>query len=273
MDLEQEATVLGWTPKDQFKGDPEKWIDAETFVRRGKEVLPILRKNNEKLLGTLNEQKKELFSLKTAFAEAREALTTLTEYHSKTAEREYERARQELLGKKATAMREGEFEVAVKIDEELKDLNADAPKEIKLTPKEEAKESTPSQHPDYAAWASDNSEWLGKDKAKTQYATSVAHYIRAMEPTLVGRAFLDKVTEEVELKFSPPKEEKGKKEVPSKVASGARGTFRNGKSFGDLPKEAQEACNKFGARLVGENKAYKTMADWQKQYVANYDWE
>ncbi len=32
------ATEIGWTPKDQFKGDPEKWKPADQFIRDGREI-------------------------------------------------------------------------------------------------------------------------------------------------------------------------------------------------------------------------------------------
>ena len=47
--VEQEARTLGWVPAEEFKGDPNRWVDAETFVERGHTVMPILRKNNERL--------------------------------------------------------------------------------------------------------------------------------------------------------------------------------------------------------------------------------
>ena len=34
--IENEAREMGWTDKDGFKGDPEKWVDAATFVDRGR---------------------------------------------------------------------------------------------------------------------------------------------------------------------------------------------------------------------------------------------
>lgn len=32
------ASDLGWTPKDQWQGDPEKWKPAEQFIRDGREI-------------------------------------------------------------------------------------------------------------------------------------------------------------------------------------------------------------------------------------------
>jgi hypothetical protein len=40
-DVEAKARSQGWVPKDQFRGDPEKWRPADEFVKRGEELLPI----------------------------------------------------------------------------------------------------------------------------------------------------------------------------------------------------------------------------------------
>lgn len=46
-DFETEARSHGWTDAEAFKGDPERWVDAETFVKRADEVLPLLKKRDE----------------------------------------------------------------------------------------------------------------------------------------------------------------------------------------------------------------------------------
>ena len=38
-DIEAEARKHGWRPKEEFKGDPARWTDAETFVKRADEVM------------------------------------------------------------------------------------------------------------------------------------------------------------------------------------------------------------------------------------------
>ena len=270
MDVEQEALTLGWTPKEQFKGDPAKWIDAETYVSRGKEILPILKKDREKLTAVVDNLSTEVVTLKQALANANEAMETFREFHNTTAKREYEKARQELLSQKAEALRDGEFTTAVTIDEKLKDLNTAAPKELKAPAPAPA--PSPAEAPEYRKWAEDNKEWLGTDKAKTAYATSIATYLRNMEPGLVGREFLDRVTEEVNAKFNSKPAEPPAPEPKNKVAGGSRGTSKSGKSFNDLPTEAREACDRMGSRLIGPNRAFKTQAEWRQQYVSDYDW-
>lgn len=56
-DFETEARSQGWTDKDAFKGDPNKWVDAETFVKRADEVMPFLKKQNGALKRELDEVK------------------------------------------------------------------------------------------------------------------------------------------------------------------------------------------------------------------------
>ena len=60
----KEAESQGWVPKEKFRGDENDWVDADTFVKRGREIMPILRKNNENLLKELNTTKEQLKEFK-----------------------------------------------------------------------------------------------------------------------------------------------------------------------------------------------------------------
>jgi hypothetical protein len=39
-ETEQEAKRMGWVEKEKFKGDPDRWVEADKFVERGKNELP-----------------------------------------------------------------------------------------------------------------------------------------------------------------------------------------------------------------------------------------
>lgn len=54
--MESRARDMGWAPKDKWRGDPEKWVDAKEFVRRGEEVLPIVTAENRRLKAELEKQ-------------------------------------------------------------------------------------------------------------------------------------------------------------------------------------------------------------------------
>ena len=48
-ETEISARAMGWRPQDEFGGDPERWVDADTFVARGEQVMPLLKAQNKKL--------------------------------------------------------------------------------------------------------------------------------------------------------------------------------------------------------------------------------
>lgn len=74
---EAKALRMGWKPKEEFNGDTSKWVDAETFIKRGEEFLPFVQANNKALEAKNRELDKELKKLKRSMEE-------FSEYHSKT---------------------------------------------------------------------------------------------------------------------------------------------------------------------------------------------
>ena len=265
MELEQEAQALGWVPLERFRGDPEKWSDAATFVQRGKDIMPILKANNAKLVGTVDDLTGKVGKLESALAEANESMKEFRLYHDETAKRSYEAALRDLKAQKVEAVKEADGERVVEIDDAITELNSRAPKPLKQETVAPPTQTPPTVHPDYKAWETDN-PWLA-DKEKQAYAASIAGYIRAMHGDLQGRAFLDKVTEEVGNRF-----DLGTAPSPNKVEGGRPSGRTGGRTYNDLPAEAKQACDRLAAKFVGDNKTYKTAADWRKSYVSNYDW-
>lgn len=54
-EIESRARAQGWVPKEEFRGPAENWRDANEFVRRGEEELPILRERSRTLSKTVEE--------------------------------------------------------------------------------------------------------------------------------------------------------------------------------------------------------------------------
>lgn len=48
-EAESKAHTLGWRPKEEFSGDPEKYTDAKTFLRKANDNIPMLRENYRKV--------------------------------------------------------------------------------------------------------------------------------------------------------------------------------------------------------------------------------
>ena len=86
--VQEEALAQGWVPKDEYEGDPDRWVDAGEFVRRGE----LFRK--------IESQSKEL-------KDVRKALAELAKHNSKIREVEYARAIEGLKAQKKEAASPG----------------------------------------------------------------------------------------------------------------------------------------------------------------------
>lgn len=265
MEIEQKARELGWVPQDQFKGDPGKWVDAESFVERGEQVMPILRQNNKKLEEALGKTQAEVNRLTQLFAAAQESMTALKEFHSEHTARAVEEAKAKLLTELKAAKEDGDVELEVKLTDQLTDMKA-AEREAgkkKETPPPAPQGGNQQVDPAMQAFLSENS-WYGSDARKTARANGIAQVLRSDPENdgLVGKAFFDRIIAEMNGERAP---------FTSKVSGGTpSGGGSGGKAYADLPPEAKEACARQGKKVVGEGRAFKTNADWQKHYASLY---
>jgi hypothetical protein len=297
VEVEQRARDWGWTPKEQWRGDPAGWLDAPDFVRRGEQVLPILQANYRKTeaeLRQVRQQNQRMEQQLTAATESIEVLTNMSTEQTRQAAKE---RRRELLRAQAKARTDGDAEAEIDLGEQIADLtveiqqaeaepqNAGQPqrkqKGVKPgstaggnPPTPPASETDPTRDPDYQAFVQQNS-WFGTDRRRTALATAIGQELRA-DPAnnhLQGKAFFDKVVAEVNRTIAPPRQ-------GSKVESGGGGGNGgggnsdidpvSGKGFNDLPPEAKSAYERQGKMVVGPGRAFKTMEEWRKYYVHSY---
>ena len=272
LNVEQEARNLGWVPQEEFRGDTSRWVDAETFVERGHTVMPILKKTNERLDGMVKKQAEEIDRLKTLFNASQESIQELQKVHADATKAAVEKARKELMGELKEAKEAGDIDRELELTDALVDLKAQA-KAAEKEPPAPAKATAPADggmHPDFPAWQEAN-PWFGKDERKTLRAMGIAQELRA-DPeydSLQGKGFFDKILEVMAERTGGPR--------TSKVAdtrnggAGAGGGGGGGKrSFGDLPADARDTCDRQGRKLVGEGRAFKDMNAWRQYYVNLY---
>lgn len=249
---EQEARKFGWVPQEEFKGDPEAWRDADEFLKRGREINGYLRKDLEKINGRNAALEAEL-------REVKEVMQEFKKFHNETEERAYKRALEDLKKMKIEAVREGDAEAVVEIDEKIDEL-----KELKQA---EAKKPAANNPPDDAEqrrvfnqWVNEN-EWYAKDIALQAAAHGFSDIVKAQNPRLVGREFLEAVKAKVQEAF-PDKFKNTSRDLPPAVEGGNSTPRSSGKkkSYADLPQEAKQACDKF----------VKNGLMTQDQYVKEY---
>ena len=231
-----EAKRQGWVPQSDYNGPEDKWVDADTFVKKGKEINALLRKDNEFL-------KREVSEMKTTMMEFKK-------FHADTEKRAYDRAMLDLRDQKKEAINTGDGDKVLQID--------DAIDELKQARAIEKVEVRPSNQPDptFVQWNEDN-PWFGKDTELTEEANLIGEVIKRKQPTLIGEAFLDEVTKRVK-KAYPEKFTNTNRARPSPVegTTAPKSNQKGGKGYNDLPPEAKQACQKFEKQGLITREAY-----------------
>lgn len=244
-DFEAEAKELGWVPKEEFRGPEDKWSDAEEYVRRGEEILPIVRANNKKLIEKTQKQEAEL-------AEMRKTLDEFKGWRTQTEKRAYEQAMKNIESRQRQAVEEQDVEA---FEEAVKD------KESLVTRTTEAQEPQPD--PVAAAWTKEN-DWFNTDPVMQQFA--IAHHGQLLKekPGLSLSENLEEVTEEVRRRF-PEKFGNPRREKPNRVEGGGTPSGRSGKKgYADLPPEAKAACDRFVKQGLMTKEEYVKDFDWSE---------
>lgn len=244
--VEAEAAKMGWTPKDQFKGDPAKWRPADEFVERGKNMLPIVQ-------ATVKRQEREL-------AELRNTVQDFASHMSKTEQRAYDRALAELKQQRAAAVAAGDGETFDKVDDAITDLRKEA--EAKAAKAAPAKAD---DDPVYTEWEGRNT-WL-KDPKMSAFGTAAANYLRSTGETAEGAEFLELVTKEVKAKF-PDKFTNPRRDAAPAVEGAAPAARKGGKSYADMPADARAACDRMAKNGYGSDA--KAMSEFKASYVKQY---
>jgi hypothetical protein len=245
--FEEIARTDGWVPAESWKGPADRWVDAKTFVERGAQILPIVQAKNRHLVETVESLTKKV-------GELEEGSSLFREYHEKTLAREQkerERVIAELETLRAKAVTEGDGQTFVQTEARLKELRTEEP--VKTAPRV----STETQ-----GWLNDNA-WYNTDPALQAIADGLSDLVKKENPTLKGRAFLDKLTERVKAemphKFVNPRRTETVTETQTMKAG-----QKKGRSFDDLPQDAKEACAMFVRTIKGFTP---------EKYLESYRWD
>lgn len=199
------ASELGWVPKDQFRGDPEKWRPADEFIKAGRDIQQTVSR--------------ELRSVKQQVERFGRVSAQLLE--DKVAERDAYWQQQ-----RAQAVEEGDLAAVDRADAERQKLRQTAP-QVQQGP------------PEVEDWIGRN-EWFKKDPLAQMRAkeisdglarngvTDVSEQLRQVE-----RAIRREFPEHFPAKAKdPPATQTGlsRKAAPSNRAKG----------FADMPAESQQ---------------------------------
>jgi hypothetical protein len=233
---EDQALKMGWTPQAQFKGDPEKWVDAETFVKRGEEMLPFLKANNRRL-----EQALERASTK--IEQMEKGLKSAIQQLSKADQRAYAKAKADLEAELAQFAAAGDVDNVKAVTQDIIALE-------KETAGKADDDKPAEEDQDFAAWRAEN-PWFGKDRALTAAASAIGEEVA--EEGYSGKAQIKEVDrrlrEAFPEKFAKPTNPN--RNAPAAVEGQGAPIRPRGKTFADLPPDAKAMCDELCRDIKG----------------------
>ena len=234
VELEKKAARMGHVPKEKFRGDPDKWVDAATFVKRAEEMLPIAK-------GTIETMHKKMAGMEQTILDMNKTFSEFNEHHKKTSEREYQRALDSLKKEREEAVVDGDLDKFHETEEKIEELGKTKP----VRQQEPQPPQNPAEHPNYIAWKKKN-EWYGTDEEATKWANVYGYGLINANPGLAPDDYLEMVTTETKARF-PDKFRNSRRDDPATVGGGSPpGTGgRRGKTYADLPSDAKNACDRF----------------------------
>lgn len=215
-DIDALASEMGWSPKDQWRGNPDDWKDAKSFLKTTVDINRTLSKDVRELKQTT----------------ARMAKTSAV-----IMERALSEQREDLEHRYAAAVAANDGKTARHVARALDQLDA------------------PGEASDHMADFVARNPWYSKDEDAAAYAFAVCE----RNKTKPAEEQLRLAEEAVKKRF-PEHFPDGKKPQPAVNDPGSRiSTTPKGKTFADLPRDAQSACVQF------EKKGVKR-ADYVKSY-------
>lgn len=189
-DFIDEARRNGWTPPDNFKGDPKGYVGPKKFVEQGRKSPAAVRRENTEM----ERQIKEMRDSQQRMEQQQQA------DRARAIQRGYQRAMQDVQQRKVEAWQKGDAKAMAQAD---KDMMALVTKKAQDDARAEMQAQSPQtqQVPEFiSSWQSQNA-WYGPqgDPDKTAFADSLVEYYAAQGYT--QKALLDVVTRDVEARF------------------------------------------------------------------------
>jgi len=270
-EVEARARDMGWQPKENWKGNPDNWVDAGEFVRRGETFVPFLQHQRKKLMGDLEQERAARQNLEKQLQETRESVGELRKMSEEMAADRNERRKAEL-GAELRAAREAGDDVKVaELQNELSDVVR------KPEPPARKPEPIPPAPPEIQPWVKQfvdgNQEFFG-DSYKI--ALFNAAMIRRRQegdkrtgPT-EGAALLQEVRDEVDKIFGGNPARRAVDKTEGSRPAGNGGSRSSGRGYGDMDADAQRKCDAQEARFVGPTKLFKDQASWRKHFAGEY---
>ena len=251
MDVEERAKLQGWVPKEEFKGDPERWTSAEDYVERADHIVPIMKKQNKKYEEQLKKQGDDLASTKAEISNLKETLRKVVSINEKVSEREYNRAIETIKKEQEVAINEQDGAKFRQLENDKDNLIKNKPERVNIE-----SPTQPAENPAWQAWVAKN-DWYNDDPDLKNYSDYTATIVQRENPQLVGEEFYEAVKNRVKAAMPHKFENPNRQEASAVVGGDIQGkTEPKKKGYNSLPQEAKQACDNFVAEGLMTKEEY-----------------
>ena len=180
---EAEARAKGWKPKDEYSGDPGKWVEAEEFNKR-------------------TDLYQELSSIKKALRRRDKEMDAVVRYSKEQTELAYRRGVADLQSQLDAAVDRGDKQGVREITKEMGQMKAPEP-----------------DHPAEVVDFQERNQWFDKDPEMTDYAIARSRRIAENNPSWSLERRLEEVEKDVKKRF-PENFQHDRRDLPSQVEGG-----------------------------------------------------
>ena len=284
VEAQKEAKKMGWRPREQWRGNPDDWVDAQEFLDRGKTFIPFLNNERHRLQGELGQRDKKIQELEGALQATRESVAELKELHAQIAEDRREDRKAEVATELRAAREAGDDVKVAELQNELQQLI----KPVEQKPPAKPPAATPpANNPDLPQWSKDwiseNQEFL-KNPRNTALFNAVllerrqkgdVRGFKQADGSVVagGPDLMEEVRAEVNAVLHPNTRRAAPPRSEGSSPSNGSGGSGGGKTYASLPAEARAKCDQQEAKFVGpkgSGKLFENQAAWRKHYAAEY---
>jgi hypothetical protein len=274
------ARRMGWKPRDEYSGPPDKWKPAEDFVA-DLENPAILRDRYKTLDGRYGRLENEVRGVRTKLEEATSTIVTLTNMTRTAEERAYKRAKAELQAERDKAVASGDTDAFRVADRKLEDLEATKPAAPPAAATSAAPTPDPAATAAVQAFYARNGSWYGRDPALTKEADALHVGLLSQRPDLTVEQNLAEVERRMPILFpdrfsrtAPDPQENPRREEPDAVSASTGGApprrQRNARSFDTIPQESKAAYVRYAAQLKGRGDPL-TKEEWAADYWSQFE--
>jgi len=283
------ARRMGWKPKDEYTGNPEKWVPAEDFLKTGFDTPAILAERYKILDDRFARSERERAASAAKLDEAVGMVGQLTGMMRTSEQRAYDRAKKDLEAERTLAVERGDKEEFARADKELEDLRKTAPapaaeKPAVQTPTEQPAQGGPAA-PEVLEFYQKNPWYVPPgqfsatgDMELSREADMLHIGLRNVNPTMPLAENLKNVEQRLRQMFpakfggqrsadNNERREEAASVTPSSGGGGRPAARRD--TFESMPKESKDAFTKYAKMLEGKGEPL-SKDEWAKEYWAQF---